>query len=256
MKKFTFLSALLCLFSFSLHAQMEAGKYIYSNSELKLELVISDEGRTISSATLFRNLGSKPILGKGIFREANDIQWYEFQTAECNYDFDPAADKLLLTEFDCKNGLPNRKYELRTGINTQEKSIPDMKKIVNDLEDILSSKEEKTLTEKIKAISKLNADEIAIVNVKSFDPYENLEDYAFAIINEWNLGGVEKKSILIIVSKQERKVRIETSYGVSDRLTDEETKIIIETIMIPEFKAGKYFEGIDKGLNAIKGQLQ
>jgi hypothetical protein len=47
-----------------------------------------------------------------MFRSANGSEWYEFQTAECNYDFDTPTGKLVLSQFDCKKGQKDVKYTL------------------------------------------------------------------------------------------------------------------------------------------------
>ncbi|MFM7234724.1 MAG: hypothetical protein ACKOZM_09040 [Flavobacteriales bacterium] len=94
-------------------AQMSDGKHTYANKEVTVELSVTDGGWTITTAKVTDNVTKKSSVGKGAYRTTNGVEWYEFQTAECNYDFDaPAAGKLTLSQFDCKNGQKDIKYTL------------------------------------------------------------------------------------------------------------------------------------------------
>jgi uncharacterized protein len=57
--------------------------------------------------------------------------------------------------------------------------------------------------------------------------------------------------ILICISSQLRKIRIENAYGIEKRLTDGMTKKIIDETIIPNLKQGEYFQGALQGLNSI-----
>ena len=93
-------------------SQMNDGQYTFANNKVTLNLTITGNGWTISSATVTNNTTKKTSTGKGEYRHANNVEWYEFQTIDCNYDFDVPADKLVLNQFDCKNGQQSIKYTL------------------------------------------------------------------------------------------------------------------------------------------------
>lgn len=93
-------------------AQMADGNYTFTNNDVTLELAITGGGWTISSATVTNNITKKASTGKGEYRHANNVEWYEFQTSDCNYDFDVPTNRLLLNQFDCKNGEQSIKYTL------------------------------------------------------------------------------------------------------------------------------------------------
>ena len=107
-----FLTLILFLTAQTSFSQMADGKYTFENNEMTLELTITDGGWIISSATLTNATTKKTSTGKGYYRTANNFEWYEFQTTECNYDFDVPVDKLVLNQFDCKNGQQSIKYTL------------------------------------------------------------------------------------------------------------------------------------------------
>jgi uncharacterized protein len=72
--------------------------------------------------------------------------------------------------------------------------------------------------------------------------------------------GVGKKDkyngIGILISINLRKIRIEVGYGLESKLTDEEAKKIVDTIIIPEFKNGNYYLGTLYGLKAILKEIE
>lgn len=111
-KAIYYLTTVLFFSTQTAFSQMADGQYTFANNEVKLELTISGSGWTISSATLTNNTTKKTLTGKGEYRHANNIEWYEFQTTDCNYEFDIPKDKLVLNQFDCKNGQQSVKFNL------------------------------------------------------------------------------------------------------------------------------------------------
>ena len=128
----------------------------------------------------------------------------------------------------------------------QAQDIPPMNsKYLMDIEDVFDKSEEKTLKQLLKKTSKIKNDNICLLTVADYGSFENLDKFAYAVSNEWNLG---PRAILIVMSKNKRRIRIETSSEIWSRLTDEECRSIIDKQIVPRFKEGKYYEGIKKGL--------
>ena len=68
----------------------------------------------------------------------------------------------------------------------------------------------------------------------------------------WGIGQAkEDNGILILLARDDRKIAINTGYGIEPLLTDALSKRIIETVIIPEFKQGNYYDGLNKGADAI-----
>ena len=61
----------------------------------------------------------------------------------------------------------------------------------------------------------------------------------------------DDNGVIILLAKNERKIAINPGYGLEDRLTAGIGGEIIRNIIIPEFKAGSYYQGLDKGTDAI-----
>lgn len=134
--------------------------------------------------------------------------------------------------------------------------LPDHVGYINDFENILSDKEEEKLSKMVMDHEKTTSNEIAVVTVSTIEPYSEMFEFSLAIANKWKVGKAAKNNgVLIVVSKTLREIRIQNGLGISERLSDEETKLIIDKYMIPAFKKGKYFQGIEKGLNAIMKEI-
>ena len=69
----------------------------------------------------------------------------------------------------------------------------------------------------------------------------------------WGIGGTAKddNGVIILLAKAERKIWISAGYGLEDRLTAGIGGEITRNIIIPEFKAGSYYNGLDKGTDAL-----
>lgn len=97
--------------------------------------------------------------------------------------------------------------------------------------------------------------ELAIVILESSFG-ESLESFSLRMANQWKVGN-EKKSngILILVLKNDRKVRIEIGKGLSNVVTNQEAERIISHSMIPDFKLNEYGSGLKKGLSSLEKVL-
>ena len=99
--------------------------------------------------------------------------------------------------------------------------------------------------------------EIAVVTFdSSFSNDENFDSLVIAIHNFWGIGKKNKDNgILIGISTANRKIRISNGYGIEDKLSDEETKAIIDSIVVPAFKKGDYFEGVKNAIEEIMQKI-
>ncbi len=120
---------------------------------------------------------------------------------------------------------------------------------VNDFEQIFTITQKFQLEKIISEYEKQTTNEIAIITIATIEPYDNMKDFATDISNEWGVGKKETKNgLTILFSKTLKEIRISTGNGTEKILTDKICKDIIDQTMIPEFKNGKYYNGIEKGL--------
>ena len=135
--------------------------------------------------------------------------------------------------------------------------FPDYVGYVNDFEGIFTQDQIKELNDIISKQEKETTNEIAIVSITSFEPYETLFDYSLDLANNWGIGKKDKDNgIAIVFGKQIRQISIQVGYGLENKLKDEEAKKIIDNIIIPEFKKGDFFIGIKNGLIEIINEIK
>ncbi len=124
-------------------------------------------------------------------------------------------------------------------------------RLVNDFAEILSPSEESQLENKLVAYDDSTSIEITIVTIESLDGDE-IAQYSFGLGDAWGIGREQKDNgVLIVVAEQDREVFIATGRGMEGALPDAICKRIIENEIIPEFKNGDYYSGLNEGINAI-----
>ncbi len=128
---------------------------------------------------------------------------------------------------------------------------PSEQTSVYDEADMLSGAEEDRLEQKLIRYADTTSTQIVVVTIQSLEgEYEGT--YAAHWAHEWGIGQSDKDNgLLILVAQKERKIWITTGYGLEEYLTDARTKEIIELIILPEFRNGDIFGGLDKGTSAI-----
>jgi uncharacterized protein len=130
-----------------------------------------------------------------------------------------------------------------------ESDLPKLKKQVNDFESVFTFEQLEKLTLMIREFEKNTTNQIAVVSIESIGKYTDFDKFAVDLSNYNGIGLKEKDNGLSIVfSKSLRKIRISTGIGTENVLTDEICKKIIDQTIIPEFKNGDYYSGIEKGL--------
>ena len=130
-----------------------------------------------------------------------------------------------------------------------ESDLPKLKREVNDFELIFTVEQLEKLTLMIKEFEKNTSNQIAIVSIKSIGSYTDFDKFAVDLSNYNGIGLKEMNNGLSIdFSKNLRKIRISTGLGTEKILTDEICKNIIDQTIIPEFKNGDYYSGIEKGM--------
>jgi uncharacterized protein len=135
--------------------------------------------------------------------------------------------------------------------------FPDRLGYVNDFEKVFSSEQILELNKIIEKHEKETTNQIVIVSIDSFAPFETLFDYSLKLANHWGVGLKDKNNgIVIVFGKQIRQIRIQVGYGLEKKLKNEEAKKIIDNVMIPDFKNGDYFKGIKNGLTEIIKEIE
>ena len=128
---------------------------------------------------------------------------------------------------------------------------PNFQTSVYDYASVLSASEKAQLEEKLIRYSDSTTTQIVVITVESLKG-ENVNQLATNWAQKWGFGDAKKDNgVVILLSKEDKKMAINPGYGVEDRLTAGIGGEIIRNIIIPEFKAGSYYNGLDKGADAI-----
>lgn len=138
-------------------------------------------------------------------------------------------------------------------------NAPSPPRLVNDFTGkFLTPEQVDMLENKLVAYDDSTSNQIAIVIVNDLQGYSR-DDYAIALGRKWGVGGQKSFSngVVILVNtgekdgQQNRGLFIAPGYGLEGAVTDLIASQIIERIMIPDFKAGDNYRGLDEGTNAI-----
>lgn len=124
-------------------------------------------------------------------------------------------------------------------------------KLVNDYTNTLSADQINQLEQKLVLFDDSTSTQIAVVIIKSLEGYE-IADYASRLGEKWGVGRDKKNNgIMLLVALDDHKVTIQTGYGVEGALPDAIARRIIENEITPNFKSSNYYQGLEKGTDAI-----
>ena len=124
-------------------------------------------------------------------------------------------------------------------------------KLVNDFAGILTGDQISALESKLVSFDDSTSNQITIITIKDLQGYD-VADFAVKLGNEWGVGQKTKKNgIVFLIAPNERKVTIQTGYGLEPVLPDIIAGRIIREQVAPAFRNGNYYEGIDNAVNAI-----
>src|ERR1044072_5252072 len=130
-------------------------------------------------------------------------------------------------------------------------AVPPLTGRVVDRTGTLGSSDIASLDRTLKDFEARKGSQIAVLIVPSTQP-ETIEQYSIRVAEAWKIG---RKKIddpaILVVAKDERKLRIEVGYGLEGALNDRTTKRIIDKVITPKFRGGDFAGGISDGVNRI-----
>lgn len=138
--------------------------------------------------------------------------------------------------------------------------VPSLKARVNDYANLLTPATVNHLEQALLDFERSQSTQIVVLTVPSLQGAA-LENFSMQVAEAWKIGqkGFDNGTILLI-AKNERKIRIEVGYGLEGRLTDMLAGRIIRNTIVPAFKAGSFDKGVVNGVAAmmavVKGEYQ
>jgi uncharacterized membrane protein YgcG len=122
---------------------------------------------------------------------------------------------------------------------------------VVDSANILSDSDEAALKSKLMNFYKTTKHQLVVVTIPSLDG-NDINQYSNDLYREYKLGDKERDDgLLMVFAMKEHKMRIEVGYGLEWIATDGDTGRIIRETMVPKFKSGNYYAGIDSGVDRL-----
>lgn len=127
---------------------------------------------------------------------------------------------------------------------------PNPPRLVNDYAGILVQSEVNELERKLVAYDDSTSTQIAIVIIKTTGDYD-IAEYSLKVLREWGIGGQKNNGVLILAAMDDRKIRIETGYGMEGSVPDAVAFGIINKVIKPAFREGHYYQGLDEAVDKI-----
>ena len=130
-------------------------------------------------------------------------------------------------------------------------AVPPLSGRVVDRTGTLSSSEVSSLDKTLRDFEARKGSQVAVLIVPTTQP-ETIEQYSIRVAEAWKIG---RKKIddgaILVVAKEDRKLRIEVGYGLEGALTDVTSKRIIDEVITPKFRSGDFAGGITDGVDRI-----
>jgi uncharacterized protein len=140
---------------------------------------------------------------------------------------------------------------LLVGAVRAEVAVPPLAQRVTDLTATLDAQQIQTLESRLAAFEVKKGAQLALLIVPTTQP-ESIEQFGIRVAEAWKLG---RKSVddgaLLLVAKNDRALRIEVGYGLEGVLNDATAKRIVDEIIVPHFKRGEFYPGIESGTGAM-----
>ena len=134
--------------------------------------------------------------------------------------------------------------------------IPKLGARVTDLTGTLTAEQQNALEQKLAAFESAKGSQLAVLIVPSTQP-EEIEQYSIRVVEQWKLGRgvVNGKRVddgaLLLIAKNDHRVRIEVGYGLEGVLPDAVANRIVSETITPQFRAGNFYGGIEGGLEQM-----
>ena len=135
-------------------------------------------------------------------------------------------------------------------------AVPPLSGRVVDQTGTLSGGDVSSLTQTLQSLEARKGSQVAVLIVPTTAP-ETIEQYSLRVAEAWKIG---RKKIddgaLLVVVKNDRKLRIEVGYGLEGALNDATAKRIIDEVITPRFRNGDFAGGISAGIERIVGVIE
>ena len=134
-------------------------------------------------------------------------------------------------------------------------AVPPLSGRVVDQTATLSSGDIASLTQSLQSLEARKGSQVAVLIVPTTAP-ETIEQYSLRVAEAWKIGRRKiDDGALLVVAKDDRKLRIEVGYGLEGALNDITAKRIIDEVITPRFRNGDFAGGISAGVERMIGVI-
>lgn len=139
---------------------------------------------------------------------------------------------------------------------THALEVPALRGHVNDYAGMLSSGAVQRMEAALTEFERSDSTQIVVLTIPSLEG-EDLEGYSIKVAEAWKIGQQDKDNgVILLVAKQDRKIRIEVGRGLEGTLTDLVSGRIIRNEIAPAFKAGDFDAGVSAGVTAVMAAVK
>jgi len=129
--------------------------------------------------------------------------------------------------------------------------VPPFRARVNDYARMLNAREAQEIEERLRRFEEETNHQIAVLTIPTLQG-DDLQDFSIRVAETWKIGhrGHDNGVILLVV-RDDRKIRIEVGYGLEGVLPDATAYRIIQDVILPRFRERDFLRGIESGVSAI-----
>jgi len=134
--------------------------------------------------------------------------------------------------------------------------VPYLTGRVNDQANMLGDGVESRLEERLRLLEEETGAQVAVLTIPSLEG-DPLEDFSMRVVETWKLGrsGADD-GVLILIARDDRRMRIEVGYGLEGALTDAQSGRIIDRLMAPRFREGDFDGGVEAAAEAVSSAIR
>lgn len=148
------------------------------------------------------------------------------------------------------NDMPRQVHSTSIG-----ESVPAPSNYVVDTTKTLTAEQMDTLNVRL-GLAAANGKEVAVLIVPSTLP-SSIEEYGIRVAENWKVGDDQKDNgVILIIAKEDRKIRIEVGYGAEADITDADAGILVRDTIAPFLREGDWYGGVSAGIDGILMNLK
>ncbi|MBI5921970.1 MAG: TPM domain-containing protein [Betaproteobacteria bacterium] len=130
-------------------------------------------------------------------------------------------------------------------------AVPALTGHVVDTAGLLQAAQAEALSKRLRQFELQHGSQIVVLIVPTVQP-ESIEQYSMRVFDAWKIGRKQANDgVLLLVAVRDRKLRIDTGYGLEGAIPDAFAKRIVADIIAPRFKAGDPYAGLEAGIEQI-----